>query len=257
MHNRIATVNQAIWLIKILSDLHVEQTTITISNNPIFHGKTRHFKMKLFFLREEQKEDDSIAGRFKLQSANVLTKKALQKTTKFHHHSSNEHQIWLRVGTTAILNSDIVHLPQGFFCDKIGRDEIHMNKEESLNLSHLNPHNRWDIEEFGTLLFAMPKVQFCSYCASLNLMENYVALRGWANNEDEEHHQISMLDRTSDLNSILEKSALGCLEASGTGGESEAMECKLSFAYKASATASQSSRHPSPTSSSLRSPEKQ
>ncbi|RDX84872.1 hypothetical protein CR513_34010, partial [Mucuna pruriens] len=39
--------------------------------------------------------------------------------------------------------------------------------------------------------------------------------------------------------------------------EFEAMECKLSFSCKASATASQSSRHPSPTSSSLRSPEKQ
>ena len=57
------TVNQTIWLRRILADLHMEQkeptkilvdnqTVISISNNPIFHGRTKHFKIKLFFLRE-------------------------------------------------------------------------------------------------------------------------------------------------------------------------------------------------------------
>ena len=57
------TVNQSLWLQKILRDLHVEekeatkisidnQATISISHNPMFHGKTKHFNIKLYFLRE-------------------------------------------------------------------------------------------------------------------------------------------------------------------------------------------------------------
>jgi len=52
---------------KILSDLHLEQkedtkifvdnqVVIAISHNPVFHGKTKHFNMKLFFVREVQKD---------------------------------------------------------------------------------------------------------------------------------------------------------------------------------------------------------
>ena len=58
-----AAVNQALWLRKILMDLNLEQkestkifvdnqAAIAISHNPVFHGKTKHFNIKLFFLRE-------------------------------------------------------------------------------------------------------------------------------------------------------------------------------------------------------------
>ena len=61
-----AAVNQALWLRKILTDLNLEQeestkilvdnqAAIAISQNPVFHGKTKHFNIKLFFLREVQK----------------------------------------------------------------------------------------------------------------------------------------------------------------------------------------------------------
>ena len=33
------------------------QVAIAISHNPVFHGKTKHFNIKLFFLREVQKEE--------------------------------------------------------------------------------------------------------------------------------------------------------------------------------------------------------
>jgi hypothetical protein len=64
-----AAVNQVLWLRKILADLNLEQTkstevfvdnqaAIAISHNPVFHGKTKHFKIKFFFVREVQKEGD-------------------------------------------------------------------------------------------------------------------------------------------------------------------------------------------------------
>ena len=63
------TVNLALWLQKIPRDLHMEeeepteisvdnQATIAISQNPVFHGKTKHFNIKLYFLREVQKNGD-------------------------------------------------------------------------------------------------------------------------------------------------------------------------------------------------------
>ena len=82
-----ATVNQAIWIRKILADLHMKQNeptqihvdnqaAIAISNDSVFHGKTKHFKIKLYHLREEQND-----GEVKLlycktedQIADVLTK---------------------------------------------------------------------------------------------------------------------------------------------------------------------------------------
>ena len=33
------------------------QAAIAISHNPVFDGKTKHFNIKLFFLREVQKEE--------------------------------------------------------------------------------------------------------------------------------------------------------------------------------------------------------
>nr|GMD39103.1 Copia protein [Ipomoea batatas] len=61
-----AAINHALWLRKIISHLHLEQkastkvmvdnqTDIAISNNPIFHGKTKHFSIKLFFIKNVQK----------------------------------------------------------------------------------------------------------------------------------------------------------------------------------------------------------
>ena len=60
-----AAVNQAFWLRKIFGHLHMNQTkgtevfvdnqyAIAISHNPVFHGKTKHFNIKLFLLREVQ-----------------------------------------------------------------------------------------------------------------------------------------------------------------------------------------------------------
>ena len=56
-------VNQTIWIRKLLANLHMEQNepthiyidnqvAISMANNPIFHGRTKHFKIKLYFLRE-------------------------------------------------------------------------------------------------------------------------------------------------------------------------------------------------------------
>ena len=86
-----AAVNQAIWIRKILADLHMKQNeptqiyvdnqaAISILNNPIFHGRTKHFKMKLYFLREEQREGEInlLYCRTEDQTADVLTK-ALSK----------------------------------------------------------------------------------------------------------------------------------------------------------------------------------
>ncbi|XP_047252241.1 secreted RxLR effector protein 161-like [Capsicum annuum] len=67
----IAAVNQALWLRKIFVDLHMHQTkgievfvnnqfAIVISHNSVFHAKTKHFNIKLFFLRKVQKIGDVI-----------------------------------------------------------------------------------------------------------------------------------------------------------------------------------------------------
>lgn len=61
-----AIVNKAIWIRKILVDILMKrikptkfyvdnQTAIAISNDLVFHGRTKHFKIKLYHLREEQK----------------------------------------------------------------------------------------------------------------------------------------------------------------------------------------------------------
>lgn len=95
-----AAVNQAIWLRKILADLQMEQNeptqffvdnlaAISISNNPVFHGRTKHFKIKLFFSRELQREGEVnlLYCRIEDQSADVLTK-ALPKV-RFEACESN------------------------------------------------------------------------------------------------------------------------------------------------------------------------
>jgi hypothetical protein len=55
--------NQALWIRKFMVYLHMEQqgstnifvdnqAAISIANNPVFHGKTKHFKIKIYFLSE-------------------------------------------------------------------------------------------------------------------------------------------------------------------------------------------------------------
>ncbi|GMP62936.1 LOW QUALITY PROTEIN: hypothetical protein CsSME_00024846 [Camellia sinensis var. sinensis] len=85
-----AAVNQALWFRKLLTDLHMEQEestqifvddpAISISNNSVFHGKTKHFKIKLYFLREAQKEGEVLLLHCKTENqvADILTK-ALSK----------------------------------------------------------------------------------------------------------------------------------------------------------------------------------
>lgn len=64
-----AAVNQALWLKKILCDLLLQlkiktgifvdnQSAIAIANNPVCHGKTKHFNIKLYFLREMQQSGE-------------------------------------------------------------------------------------------------------------------------------------------------------------------------------------------------------
>ena len=82
-----AAVNQALWIRKLMADLHMEQKestqilvdnqpAISIANNPVFHDKTKHFKLKLYFLREVQKEREIqlIYCKTENQNANILTK---------------------------------------------------------------------------------------------------------------------------------------------------------------------------------------
>ncbi|KAL4379963.1 hypothetical protein GQ457_02G041430 [Hibiscus cannabinus] len=82
-----SSVNQALWLRKLLCDLNFEQeestkifvdnqAAIAISHNPVFHGKTKHFNIKLFFLREVQKEGDIVLVHCKAENqlADIFTK---------------------------------------------------------------------------------------------------------------------------------------------------------------------------------------
>ena len=57
----VAAVNQALWIRKLMANLFIEQNESTqilvdnqaassIANNLVSHGKTKHFKLKLYFL---------------------------------------------------------------------------------------------------------------------------------------------------------------------------------------------------------------
>jgi len=58
---------------KVLVD---NQAAIAISNNSVFHGKTKHFNIKLYFLREVQKEGEVLLQYCKTedQLADIFTK---------------------------------------------------------------------------------------------------------------------------------------------------------------------------------------
>nr|KYP63531.1 Copia protein [Cajanus cajan] len=82
-----AAVNQVLWLKKILSDLLLHQknkteifvdnqAAIAIANNPVCHGKTKHFNIKLYFLREMQQsgEVNLVYCKTEDQLADIFTK---------------------------------------------------------------------------------------------------------------------------------------------------------------------------------------
>ncbi|KAJ8764765.1 hypothetical protein K2173_009165 [Erythroxylum novogranatense] len=82
-----AAVNQALWLKKLLCDLDMKQKNVTevfvdnqaaiaISHNPVFHGKTKHFNIKLFFVREVQNNGEVtlVYCRSEDQLADLFTK---------------------------------------------------------------------------------------------------------------------------------------------------------------------------------------
>ncbi|KAG8496293.1 hypothetical protein CXB51_009141 [Gossypium anomalum] len=82
-----AAINQAIWLRKLLYDLNKEQlepteikvdnqSAVAIAKNPVFHGKTEHFKIKFHFVREAEQtgEVSLVHCSSKDQLADILTK---------------------------------------------------------------------------------------------------------------------------------------------------------------------------------------
>ena len=65
-----AAINQVLWLRKLLTDQDMKQemstqvfvdnqSAISIVNDPVFYDKTKHFNIKLYFLRKVQKEGDA------------------------------------------------------------------------------------------------------------------------------------------------------------------------------------------------------
>ena len=64
-----STVNKDIWLRKMMKDLGHEPTevtkimcdnrsTVSISKNPVFHGRTKHINIKFDFIREVQQSNE-------------------------------------------------------------------------------------------------------------------------------------------------------------------------------------------------------
>jgi hypothetical protein len=81
------TAKQAVWLRKLLQDVGEDQTkntviyvdneaAISISHNPVFHRRTKHFRVKYYFLREIQKEGEVqlVYCRTEEQAADIFTK---------------------------------------------------------------------------------------------------------------------------------------------------------------------------------------
>ena len=82
-----AAANQTLWIRKLLTDLNMEQigsiqvfvdsqVAISIASNLVFHGRTKHLKIKFYFLREIQHDGKVtlVHCKTKVQNADVLTK---------------------------------------------------------------------------------------------------------------------------------------------------------------------------------------
>ncbi|KAL6328763.1 hypothetical protein AAG906_003780 [Vitis piasezkii] len=82
-----SVVNQALWLRKILKDLGQEQveatnimcdniSAVSISKNLVFHGRTKHIKIKYHFIREVQQSNEVLLVHCssKNQLADIFTK---------------------------------------------------------------------------------------------------------------------------------------------------------------------------------------
>ena len=82
-----AAVNQAIWLRKVLEDLNQKQkeatdifcdnkSAVAMVKNPVFHGRTKHIKIKYHFVREAEKEKEVklVHCNSEDQVADILTK---------------------------------------------------------------------------------------------------------------------------------------------------------------------------------------
>ena len=61
------------------------QATISIASNPVFHGRTKHFKIKFYFLREIQHDGEVTLVHCKTEVKNVdiLTKALLRARFEF------------------------------------------------------------------------------------------------------------------------------------------------------------------------------
>ena len=82
-----AAVNQAVWLRKILANLNQNQSDATeiccdnqsavaMAKNPVFHGRTKHIKIKYHFVREAEAEGEVriVHCNSEEQVADILTK---------------------------------------------------------------------------------------------------------------------------------------------------------------------------------------
>lgn len=105
-----SAVNHAIWLRKLLEDLGFEQTeptrimcdnmsAVSMAKNPVFHGRTKHIKIKFHFLREVQQSNEVLLVHCSSeeQLSNIFTKslpkerfEALRKNIGVCHQNAME-----------------------------------------------------------------------------------------------------------------------------------------------------------------------